>query len=71
MARRQVPSILAKLTRHGGISLPAPLRHRWEVDWVLIEDHGSHAVIRPVADPEDNTVPFARTPRSRGPYIGP
>lgn len=58
--------MLVKVTQSGGVVIPAALRHRWETEWVVIEDHGEFAVIRPVPDTDDTTVAFARTPRATG-----
>jgi len=42
----------ARVTSSGQISLPAPLRRRWQVDVVLVVDRGEYAVVRPVpSDP--------------------
>jgi bifunctional DNA-binding transcriptional regulator/antitoxin component of YhaV-PrlF toxin-antitoxin module len=42
--------VKAKVTRHGQISLPAELRHRWQSSAVLVIDRGSYAIVRPVPD---------------------
>jgi bifunctional DNA-binding transcriptional regulator/antitoxin component of YhaV-PrlF toxin-antitoxin module len=44
--------VTAKVTRNGAISIPAALRNRWQAKLLLVEDHGSYAVLRPVA-PDD------------------
>ncbi|MGH9271034.1 MAG: AbrB/MazE/SpoVT family DNA-binding domain-containing protein [Ilumatobacteraceae bacterium] len=51
-----------KVTDAGQMSLPAELRRRWQVERVLVIDHGDHAEIRPL--PDDI---FARL---RGKYAG-
>ena len=44
--------IQAKVTRNGQVSLPAELRHRWDVGSVLVIDRGDYAIVRPIpADP--------------------
>lgn len=41
-----------RVTKHGQVSLPAELRHRWGADCVLVIDRGDYAIVRPVpADP--------------------
>ena len=40
----------AKISRGGQISVPAPVRHRWRAEAVVIEDHGDHLVVRPEED---------------------
>jgi hypothetical protein len=30
------------------MSWPAALRNRWQVKYVMVEDHGTYAVVRPV-----------------------
>ena len=42
----------AKVTRAGQVSLPAEVRRRWRAERVLIDDHGTYLVVRPLpADP--------------------
>lgn len=41
-----------RISRGGQISIPAPIRHRWATDRVLLEDRGDAILVRPVpADP--------------------
>ena len=40
----------AKITRSGQISLPAPVRRRWEAQRVLVRDEGDHVIVRPLPD---------------------
>lgn len=40
----------AKVTRNGQVSLPAPLRHRWATERVLVIDRGDYAIVRPIPD---------------------
>lgn len=41
-----------RISKGGQISIPAPIRHRWATDRVLLEDRGNAVVIRPIpADP--------------------
>ncbi len=58
-----VLSTMAKVTRNGQISLPAELRRRWNVDSVLVMDHGDYAVVCPMPDDPVASV--------RGKYAGP
>jgi hypothetical protein len=46
--RRPAPRIEVKLTLNGAVSWPAPLRHRWDTEYLMVEDHGSYAVVRPM-----------------------
>jgi hypothetical protein len=41
-----------RISKGGQLSIPAPIRHRWATDRVLLEDRGNAIVVRPVpADP--------------------
>ncbi len=41
-----------RISRGGQISIPAPIRHRWATDRVILEDRGDSIVVRPIpADP--------------------
>jgi bifunctional DNA-binding transcriptional regulator/antitoxin component of YhaV-PrlF toxin-antitoxin module len=43
---------VARVTPAGQISLPAPVRRRWDTKTVSVEDHGDYVVVRPLpADP--------------------
>ncbi len=57
MAKRPVPQIEVKLTGNGTVSWPAALRHRWSSEYLMVEDHGSYAVVRPMSvdDPDAPT----------------
>jgi bifunctional DNA-binding transcriptional regulator/antitoxin component of YhaV-PrlF toxin-antitoxin module len=37
-----------RISKGGQISIPAPIRHRWATDRVLMEDRGSALVVRPI-----------------------
>ena len=39
---------VARVTPAGQISLPAPVRKRWDTRTVSVEDHGDHVVVRPL-----------------------
>lgn len=41
---------IAKVTTSGQVSLPAPVRKRWGVAQVIIEDEGDRVVVRPLPD---------------------
>jgi AbrB family looped-hinge helix DNA binding protein len=41
---------IVKVTTSGQISLPAPVRNRWRVSRVLVEDEGDRVLIRPLPD---------------------
>lgn len=45
-----VDIIEAKVTKNGQISLPAPIRARWQAGAVLVIDKGDHVIVRPVPD---------------------
>jgi hypothetical protein len=41
-----------RISKGGQLSIPAPIRHRWATDRVLLEDRGNALVVRPIpADP--------------------
>lgn len=44
MARRM------RISKGGQLSVPAAIRGRWQTNTVVIDDHGDHFVVRPVAD---------------------
>ena len=44
-------SMLINITERGQISIPAEIRHKWNVRRVLLVDEGDRLVLRPV--PED------------------
>jgi bifunctional DNA-binding transcriptional regulator/antitoxin component of YhaV-PrlF toxin-antitoxin module len=39
---------VARVTTSGQVSLPAPVRRRWQVAQVVIEDEGDRVVVRPL-----------------------
>ena len=43
-------TMIAKVTTSGQVSLPAPVRKRWGVAQVVIEDEGDRVVVRPLPD---------------------
>lgn len=50
---------MVRISRGGQITVPAPVRHRWETTRVALEDHGDHLVLRPLEDPIEGFVGFA------------
>jgi bifunctional DNA-binding transcriptional regulator/antitoxin component of YhaV-PrlF toxin-antitoxin module len=38
------------ISKGGQLSIPADVRHRWATRNVVIEDHGSTIVVRPIPD---------------------
>jgi hypothetical protein len=58
VAKRPVPQVEVKLTVNGTVSWPAALRHRWDAEYLMVEDHGDYAVVRPMA--EDDPDAFTR-----------
>ncbi len=53
-------TIMTRISRGGQVTVPAPVRRRWETERVALEDHGDYLVVRPLADPVDGFVGFAR-----------
>jgi AbrB family looped-hinge helix DNA binding protein len=43
-------SVLINITERGQISIPAEIRHKWQVRRVLLVDEGDRIVLRPVPD---------------------
>jgi AbrB family looped-hinge helix DNA binding protein len=41
-------AVRAKVSRNGQISVPAPVRRRWQVSEVVILDKGDRLIVRPV-----------------------
>lgn len=39
-----------KISKGGQISIPAPIRHRWETSTVALEDQGDRIVLEPAPD---------------------
>jgi bifunctional DNA-binding transcriptional regulator/antitoxin component of YhaV-PrlF toxin-antitoxin module len=37
-----------RISKGGQISLPAPIRRRWETDSLVIEDLGDRVILRPI-----------------------
>lgn len=52
-------TIMTKISRGGQVTVPAPVRRRWETEQVALEDHGDYLVLRPVPDPVAGFVGFA------------
>lgn len=50
---------MTRISRGGQVTVPAPIRHRWETERVALEDHGDYLVLRPVSDPVAGFVGFA------------
>ena len=50
---------MTRISRGGQVTVPAPVRRRWETERVALEDHGDYLLLRPVADPIDGFVGFA------------
>lgn len=65
VAKRPVPQVEVKLTANGTLSWPAPLRHRWDAEYVMVEDHGSYAVVRPMAVDDPDAITRQRPARDR------
>ena len=65
MARRPVPQVEVKLTRNGTVSWPAALRHRWDAEYLMIEDHGGYAVVRPMTTSDPDAITRQRPARDR------
>ena len=55
----------ATITKSGQMSVPAPIRHRWNTRRVVIVDNGTHIVVTPV--PEDPIAAFRGSLAGRGP----
>lgn len=51
--------IMTRISRGGQVTVPAPVRRRWETELVALEDHGDYLLLRPLADPIDEFVGFA------------
>jgi bifunctional DNA-binding transcriptional regulator/antitoxin component of YhaV-PrlF toxin-antitoxin module len=50
---------MTRISRGGQVTVPAPVRRRWETERVVLEDHGDYLLLRPLADPVDGFVGFA------------
>jgi len=48
---RYVPGVIVytrKITKGGRVTIPAPIRRRWNVRTLESEDHGDYVIFRPV-----------------------
>lgn len=52
-------TIMTRISQGGQVTVPAPVRRRWDTERVALEDHGDYLLLRPVADPIDGFVGFA------------
>lgn len=50
---------MTRISRGGQVTVPAPVRRRWETERVAVEDHGEYLVLRPLGDPVDAFLGFA------------
>ncbi|MFN8185618.1 MAG: AbrB/MazE/SpoVT family DNA-binding domain-containing protein [Gaiellales bacterium] len=50
---------MTRISRGGQVTVPAPVRRRWETERVALEDHGDYLLLRPVADPIEGFIGFA------------
>lgn len=50
---------MTRISRGGQVTVPAPVRRRWEAERIAVEDHGEYLVLRPVADAVAGFVGFA------------
>ena len=50
---------MSRISKGGQVTVPAPVRRRWETERVALEDHGDYLLLRPLADPVDGFVGFA------------
>ena len=50
---------MTRISRGGQVTVPAPVRRRWETERVALEDHGDYLLLRPLRDPIDAFVGFA------------
>lgn len=50
---------MTRISRGGQVTVPAPVRRRWETTRVALEDHGDYLLLRPLADPIDAFLGFA------------
>lgn len=53
---------MTRISRGGQVTVPAPVRRRWETTRVVLEDHGGYLLLRPLADPVESFVGFAAKP---------
>jgi bifunctional DNA-binding transcriptional regulator/antitoxin component of YhaV-PrlF toxin-antitoxin module len=57
MMNRQTMNV--RISRGGQVTVPAPVRRRWETERLALEDHGDYLLLRPLADPVDGFIGFA------------
>jgi hypothetical protein len=65
VAKRPVPQVEVRLTQQGTISWPAALRNRWQAKYLLVEDHGDYAIVRPMATDDPLAITRQRPMRDR------
>jgi len=65
VAKRPVPQVEVRLTHQGTISWPAALRNRWESKYLLVEDHGDYAIVRPMDTDDPLAITRQRPMRDR------
>jgi hypothetical protein len=65
VAKRPVPQVEVKLTHNGTVSWPAALRHRWDANYLMVEDHGTYAVVRPMTTDDPDAPTRQRPARDR------
>jgi hypothetical protein len=63
--KRPVPRVEVKVGPQGTVSWPAPLRHRWQASYLLVEDHGDYAVVRPMDSDDPLAITRQRPMRDR------
>jgi bifunctional DNA-binding transcriptional regulator/antitoxin component of YhaV-PrlF toxin-antitoxin module len=42
--------MLLRISKGGQVSIPAPIRKRWQTDELVAEDHGDRLILRPAPD---------------------
>jgi hypothetical protein len=65
VAKRPVPQVEVKLTHNGTVSWPAALRHRWGAKYLMVEDHGDYAIVRPMTTDDPEAITRQRPVRDR------
>ena len=58
----KMKTTMTRISRGGQVTVPAPVRRRWETERVALEDHGGFLLLRPLADPVESFVGFAAKP---------
>jgi len=58
-----------KISRGGQVSIPAPIRKRWETSTVTLEDRGEEIVLRPAPDDPLEAAAGAFAGEARGPGL--